>query len=104
MSDIDCPYCGHSQEVCHDDGFGYEEGINHEMECYECEKNFVFQTCISFNYYPEKADCLNDGDHNFKPTVTFPRQHTKMACTMCDEKRDCTADEMRDIYVGELVK
>lgn len=72
MSDIDCPYCGHSQEVCHDDGFGYKEGINHEMECYECEKNFVFQTCISFDYYPEKADCLNDGEHNFKPTVTFP--------------------------------
>lgn len=23
MKDIECPYCGHEQDICHDDGFGY---------------------------------------------------------------------------------
>lgn len=104
MSDIKCPYCGHEQEVNHDDGENYDESVTHQMECYECEKEFVFTTYISFDYYPEKADCLNGGDHNFKPTHTYPRQYTKMQCTMCDEKRDCTADEMREVCVGDIVE
>ena len=81
MSDIECPYCGHEQEVNHDDGANYDESVTHQMECYECEKEFVFTTCISFDYYPEKADCLNGGAHDFKPTCTVPRQYTKMQCT-----------------------
>lgn len=102
MSDIDCPYCGYGQEVCHDDGENYDESVTHQMECYECEKEFVFTTCISFDYHPEKADCLNGGDHDWKPTRTFPVQYTSMCCSMCDDKRDATADEMRDICVGEI--
>ncbi len=27
MSKIKCPYCSSEQEVCHDDGAGYEEGV-----------------------------------------------------------------------------
>ncbi len=102
MSDIECPYCGHSQEVNHDDGANYDESVTHQMECYECEKSFVFTTCISFDYYPEKASCLNGGDHEFKASTTFPRQYTKMYCTMCDEQRECTADEMREACVGDI--
>ena len=63
MSDLECPYCGAENEVCHDDGAGYAEDEAHEMECGECEKSFTFQTHISFSYHPEKADCLNDGNH-----------------------------------------
>jgi len=29
MDDVDCPYCGESQEICHDDGFGYSEDEDH---------------------------------------------------------------------------
>lgn len=102
--DIDCPYCGHSQDVCHDDGENYCESSTHQMECYECEKMFVFTTSISFNYYPEKADCLNeDGEHTYKATSTFPKQYTRMRCIDCDEERDCTADEMREVCVGEVL-
>jgi len=61
MSDLECPYCGEEQEVCHDGGFGYEEGVMHEMQCGDCDKNFTFQTSISFYYEPYKADCLNEG-------------------------------------------
>ena len=57
--DLECPYCEAGNEVCHDDGQGYAEDENHEMACNSCEKNFTFQTTISFNYAPRKADCLN---------------------------------------------
>tara|TARA_R110002020_G_scaffold472424_1_gene700418 strand:+ start:13673 stop:13963 length:291 start_codon:yes stop_codon:yes gene_type:complete len=63
--DIQCPYCGKEQDVCHDDGAGYEEDKAHEMECCGCEKTFTFQTHISYDYYPSKADCMNGAPHDF---------------------------------------
>lgn len=65
MYDLECPYCDAQLDVCHDDGFGYEEGKPHEMDCSECGKNFVFHTSIHFHYSPEKADCLNGSPHAF---------------------------------------
>lgn len=65
MSDLECPYCDASLDVCHDDVFGCEENIAHEMECRDCGKNFVFYTSISFDYSPHKADCLNGSPHDF---------------------------------------
>lgn len=97
MKDIECPYCGHGQEVCHDDGFGYEEGVAHQMQCERCDNNFVFYTSISFFYEPEKADCLNDGEHNWKAQNCHPSRFTQMQCTMCGETRKPTAEEMKDI-------
>lgn len=61
--DLQCPYCEAGNEVCHDDGFGYEEGVAHEIECGSCEKSFIFFTAISFDYEPQKAPCLNGGEH-----------------------------------------
>jgi len=78
MNDMECPYCGADQEVCHDDGHGYEEGKNHKHRCSKCKKNFVFQTTISFYYEPEKADCLNGADHQLKMSSTYPREYSKM--------------------------
>ena len=31
MSDMQCPYCGADQEVCHDDGAGYSEDERHAL-------------------------------------------------------------------------
>lgn len=59
MKDLECPYCGEGLEICHDDGFGSEEDELYEMECEYCEKSFVFDTSISYNYESYKADCLN---------------------------------------------
>lgn len=95
--DLNCPYCDHAQNVNHDDGFGYDESKNHEMECEECEKIFTFTTCISIDYSPSKADCLNGEDHNLKPTCTVPRKYTKMSCCDCDFTRPCTAEEMSEV-------
>jgi len=63
--DAECPYCGAGIEICHDDGYGYEEGVKHNQECGKCGKTFVFETSIWFNYDTEKADCLNEGSGIF---------------------------------------
>jgi hypothetical protein len=59
MSDIQCPYCNTGQEICHDEGYGYEEDTTHEQECHECGRYFNFTTYISFHY---TAHCQGDHD------------------------------------------
>jgi hypothetical protein len=90
---VECPYCGKSVDICHDDGFGYEECVYHQMQCCYCHKNFVFTTTISFDYWPKKADCLNGFDHNYEITHTCPREYSRMRCTMCDDTRELTEEE-----------
>jgi len=72
MSDVNCPYCGSEEEICHDDGYGYEEDKAHEQQCSNCEKNIVFYTSISFSYEAEKADCLNGAPHVLEPVFHIP--------------------------------
>lgn len=96
--DIECPYCEVWQEINHDDGFGYEEGVKHEMECCDCGKTFTFETSISFDYEPEKADCLNElSDHDYNPISTYPPEYTKMECKICGKTRNPTEEEMKNI-------
>ncbi len=85
MSDLECPYCEADLDVCHDDGFGYSEGVAHEMQCYECEKNFVFHTSISFYYEPKKADCLNGSPHRLKIMETSRSTITR--CKDCEYEK-----------------
>jgi hypothetical protein len=91
--DIECPYCGHQQDVCHDDGFAYEEDKAHEEVCGGCDKNFVFFTTIMFSYDGRKADCLNDGEHKLTPSRTIPKWATHMSCSDCDFERPPTDAE-----------
>lgn len=93
MKDMECPYCGADQDVCHDDGAGYDEGARHEHTCSECEKAFVFCTTISFSYKSHKADCLNGKDHDLKMSATHPKQYSKMRCRSCDYERNPTPEE-----------
>ena len=97
MSDINCPYCEAAQDINHDDGYGYEEGVSHEQQCEECDKYFTFTTSVSFYYDVEKADCLNDGKHNFKASRTWPIENSEMKCTTCEERRTPTEEEMKEI-------
>jgi hypothetical protein len=56
-TDIDCPYCGKGQEICHDDGcYGIEEDRMHEQKCIHCERMFGFTTQHSLSY---RAYCYN---------------------------------------------
>lgn len=104
MSDLNCPYCDAGLDVCHDDGFGYQEDVNHQMECSDCGKNFVFTTSISFYYEPEQADCLNDGEHDFNPTITIPEYAMQMECQMCGERRKPTPEEKLKHNISEYKK
>lgn len=93
MSDVKCPYCNKELEVCHDDGFGYDEDEAYEMECSECGKSFVFFTRISVNHIPYQADCLNGAEHKFRLQATQPRAFSQMICDDCYKTRDLTQEE-----------
>lgn len=98
--DVDCPYCGHYQDINHDDGYGYEEDVCHSQNCENCGKEFVFTTSISFYYESFKADCLNGAEHKFELQCCAPREFTKMVCIDCDEKRKPTDEEFKIIMSG----
>ena len=98
--DLECPYCEKELDVNHDDGFGYDENMKHEMECDHCGKRFVFQTSISYYYESEKADCLNDGKHDYVLSKTYPIEFSTMVCTMCDKERDLTEEERIRFGIG----
>lgn len=84
MSDFECPYCDAPFTVCHDDGHGYDENVRHEDQCESCGKKFVFWTAITYVYTPEKADCLNGGDHDMRPVVHYPPHWPdRKECSMC---------------------
>ena len=103
-SETECPYCGREQEIYHDDGYGCEENEMYTQGCVACEKTFAFTTAIHFTHKPYQAECLNGGEHDFKPTNTSPLIATIMRCEMCGEERDPTDREMLQIYIDKLVK
>ncbi|MFM7013126.1 MAG: hypothetical protein ACKO0Z_27980 [Betaproteobacteria bacterium] len=102
MSDMECPYCGAEQGVCHDDGHGYDEGVKHAHTCSKCDKTFVFETFISFYYEPSKADCLNGADHEFLFLKSWPAQYSRMTCKHCGYERTATPVEIEAAHgIGE---
>jgi hypothetical protein len=98
--DLNCPYCDEELDINHDDGFGWEENEKHQMQCKYCKKYFVFSTQISIYYYAKKAECLNNGNHKWKLTATFPRELSQMFCTKCDERRALTESERVKYKIG----
>lgn len=100
--DVECPYCEKWNEVIHDDGFGYEEGVKHQMTCVHCDKMFVFETSVSYYYDGTKANCLNDGEHNYELSNTYPKEFSRMICSYCDRTRDLTDDERIKYEIGSI--
>lgn len=100
--DVECPYCEKWNDICHDDGFGYAEDTNHQMDCEHCGKTFVFTTSISYYYEAAKADCLNDGEHNYQFTRTYPKEFSEMRCWDCGCKRPLTEEERIKFDVGKI--
>ena len=105
--DVECPYCNAEQEICHDDGYGFEEDKIHEQECGQCNKVFAYITSISFYYNAWKADCLNDAEHNFEDVHVHP-QHYKhwVRCKDCgfEERSDPWTDEEWDEWRNSVKK
>ena len=96
-SEVECPYCGTDQYVDHEDGYGYEEDVLYNQECVKCRKYFTYTTMITYTHEAYEADCMNDGEHVWEPTVTYPIEATRMRCKTCDEERTPTFDEWRRI-------
>jgi hypothetical protein len=87
-NDVECPYCGEELEICHDDGYGYEEGKTFTQTCGHCDKTFTYTTSISFYYEAEKAPCQNGEPHSLKEIHGFPKEMFayKRRCEWCDEE------------------
>lgn len=98
-ADLNCPYCNAEIEICHDDGFGCQPEILHEYECPVCDKRFVFSVEWTINHYPQKADCLNDGKHDYQLTDTTPVEFSKMECAMCGKSRELTQSEREQFNI-----
>lgn len=80
--EIECPYCEH---LNYDDDVEFRgEDELHEMQCAECEKNFLFRIWVHFSYNTTKADCLNGSQHDYAPTKTVPREYARVKCTICE--------------------
>ena len=78
MSDVTCPYCKAEQEINHDDGYGYEECETYDQRCRDCDKEFSFETSISFNY-----EVFCQGEHDmFQPIIE--RNSDFWTCDNCD--------------------
>ncbi len=99
MEKAECPYCGHEQYIDHTDGYGYEEGQVYFQRCHECDKEFAYNTIISFDYEARKCDCHNGEDHKWKLTPTFPKCLSEMECTECGERRSLTEEERQKFGV-----
>lgn len=86
--DVECPYCGEWQDICHDDGYGYDEYTVYNQECEYCDKTFVFRIIIFLDYEAKKAPCLNGGEHNWENIKGYPELffEQKRRCSVCDEE------------------
>lgn len=85
MSEVKCPYCGHEQEINHDDGYGYEEGPTHEQDCVSCERVFEYTTTISFSY---DVYCFEEEDHDLVQSRYEPSLYECKNCNYCEVKND----------------
>lgn len=87
MRDVECPYCGEELKINRDDGSGDDEDSLHEMTCRKCEKNFVFTAATSVHYEAYKAACLNDGEHQYEKTQTYPPEFARLRCKTCGDEK-----------------
>ena len=84
--DVKCPYCNKWQEIDHDDGYGYDEGVLHKQECDSCEKTFAYNTSISYCYSAYQADCLNGGSHKLRTRASIQTDgEPRPICEDCGE-------------------
>lgn len=103
MEDINCPYCDAELSIERNE-WTCNENVTHHMECPECEKSFVFDTTIIFIFQAHKADCLNEGSHEWEKTVTCPVEATQMRCRVCDEHRELTQEERTGFGIRSMAE
>lgn len=105
--EVSCPYCGLETDICHDDGYGYEEDRVHQQEC-SCGKTFAYTTSISFYHDAFKAPCMNGEEHDWQDVHGYPvgYQSNRKRCSICgkDEFKDCNLkyDDKKDIWLPTM--
>lgn len=79
---LTCPYCEAEIEPCEE---SREPCSDIQIECGECEKTFIYQIEYDPCYYERKADCLNGGDHDYRPIVGAPAEYfeKRLRCWDC---------------------
>lgn len=93
MDDVVCPYCEESFDLCHDDGAYYDENQREEAECPNCGKFVMIRSSMSWSHEAEKADCLNDGEHEWHKRYSevnikqVPGLAAEEECETCDQRR-----------------
>lgn len=95
MTDFNCPYCNTSIELDPDGdaGLGCIEGITFNTECHSCRKTFIFTPTVEISYKAYRADCLNDGQHEWKLKHTYPHPFKQMRCWVCGQEKQLTDEE-----------
>ena len=92
MDNIECPYCKESYELDYESDAFANEGEAEEEECPNCGKMFMVTASILWCFESEKADCLNDGKHNWEQMTGSPSEHFvgRFRCSNCyrEEHRD----------------
>lgn len=83
MDKLECPYC--EVELGNEE---QEPNEVHERECDNCGKNFVYTIEYDPNYSASKADCLNDGEHDYQPIHGYPKEfyENRRRCSMCSDQ------------------
>lgn len=83
-SEVNCPYCGETNEINHDDEYGYDENETYNQECMFCDKTFAYDTSISFYHEAWQADCLNGDKHDMRPVKHYPEFYPDwVRCEAC---------------------
>ncbi len=73
MNDVKCPYCGHEQEIDHGGSYSYTEEIDHEYECINCNKDFIYRIRIQHCYIVKAIDEFVDDEVRFDELNKKPR-------------------------------
>lgn len=98
MSYVQCPYCKVENEINHDDGFGYEEDVEHELQCDSCNKSFIFLTSITYNF---DSYCGNYDDHELY--APFDNNSDFKMCKNCEFSIMDRSKKKGVIYVASKI-
>lgn len=84
--EVVCPYCEANNYVDCSARHGDDEDERFQSSCRKCDKNFVFQVKVTYDYVGFKAPCLNGEPHEYHKTKTYPPECARMRCDYCDHE------------------
>ena len=86
MRTVECPYC--MAQIAEPEDCDIPD-LRYEHECSNCGKTFQFTIDYTKDFWPVKADCLNDKPHDYQPILHgAPDWYFKdlLRCSMCQKE------------------